>query len=81
MTDEPTLDMHAKIQHAAFEAAYMETPNPDPASRRFVDRVATHAERLWVEHQACQCEDLHVSEMVIQSHAAMEIEVASRTAG
>ena len=77
MADEQTLEIHAQIQHAAFEAAYMETPNPDPASRHFVDLVATHAERLWVAHQACQHEDLGVTVMVYQSHAAMEIDVAS----
>ncbi len=45
-----TLELHAHIHQAAFEAAYMELPNPDPASSCFVALVTAHEARLWAEH-------------------------------
>lgn len=50
------LDLHARIERAAFEAAYMEMANPDPASSRFVALVAAHRERLWAMHRTCRGE-------------------------
>lgn len=56
MNDETLLATHARIQHAAFEAAYMDTPRPDLAFRGFATLVFAHAERLWAEHRVEQCE-------------------------
>ncbi len=44
--DEALCDSQTSIQHAAFEAAYLEMNPPDPASRRFAELVARHEERL-----------------------------------
>ncbi len=54
MTDDRLFATHARIQHAAFEAAYMDLPHPDPASRGFAALVFSYVERLWAEHRAGQ---------------------------
>ena len=56
MTDELLHTTHARIQQAAFEAAYMDMPHPDPASHGFATLVFSHVERLWAEHRARQRE-------------------------
>ncbi len=53
MADD-VLDTHARIECAAFEAAYLEMTPPNPASRHFVVLVAHHRARLWAEHGAHQ---------------------------
>ncbi len=69
MIDETLLATHARIQHAAFEAAYMETPEPDPASRAFAALVFMHAERLWAEHRVGRQERTQISLMASRQHA------------
>ncbi len=54
MRDDTAFDIHARIQCAAFEAAYLEMSPPDPASHHFTLLVAQHQERLRAEHLARQ---------------------------
>lgn len=72
MTDEMVFATHARIQHAAFEAAYMDLPHPDPASRGFAVLVFTYVERLWAEHQAEQGDKMQDSLISDQKPVAAE---------
>ena len=52
MLDENLADVWTRIRNAAFDAAYLEMPNPDPAGTTFVAIVARHEKRLWAEYWA-----------------------------
>ncbi len=72
MTDEMLLATHARIQQAAFEAAYMDTPHPDPASHGFAALVFTYVERLWAEHRAGQGDKTGLGQIPSQKHVTMD---------
>ncbi len=52
MSDENLAAVWTRIRCAAFDAAYREMPNPDPAGTHFVPLVARHEKRLWAAYRA-----------------------------
>ena len=52
MIDENVAAVWTRIRCAAFAAAYLEMPHPDPAGTPFVRLVAHHEKRLWAEYRA-----------------------------
>ena len=52
MIGETLAERWTGIRYAAFEAAYVEMPNPDPTGSRFAALVRRHEQRLWAEYWA-----------------------------
>ena len=52
MSDENLAVVWTRIRCAAFAAAYLEMPHPDPAGTPFVSLVARHETRLWADYRA-----------------------------